>query len=140
MIEKHVILPCGVEEAFALFTRRIGEWWPPERRHTKDPASLIVLSADGPFFERASNGHEVPLGRVLEWDAPVRIVLDWYPGTDPEHPTRVEVRFSPEGAGTRVEVQHGPTAASADLFPLRAPRYDASWDLVLRALRAAADG
>ena len=36
MIRKSVLLPLGPDRAFALFTQRIGEWWPPERRHTSD--------------------------------------------------------------------------------------------------------
>ena len=134
MIKKSVLLPCDRDAAFALFTTRISEWWPPERRHTRDPRSTIVLSPDGPFVERDAAGNEVPLGLVRAWEAPARLLLDWYPGTDAEHPTSVEVLFVPEGDSTRVEVRHDDTPASRDLFPTRAPRYAASWDLVLGAL------
>jgi uncharacterized protein YndB with AHSA1/START domain len=138
MIVKSTLLPCGQAAAFALFTEEIAVWWPPERRHTSDPRSTIVLDPHR-FFERASDGREVELGRVLEWAVPERLVLDWYPGTGPDHPTRVTIRFVPEGEATRVLVEHGPTPASDPLFESRAPRYDASWDLVLGALRAALD-
>jgi uncharacterized protein YndB with AHSA1/START domain len=137
VITKSVLLACGPARAFDLFTNRISEWWPPERRHTGDPKSTITLSESGRFFERGGSGAEVELGAVISWEAPARIVLDWYPGTDKEHPTRVEIRFLVEGEGTRIIVEHGPTAASEDLFPVRAPRYEASWSLVLGALSAA---
>jgi uncharacterized protein YndB with AHSA1/START domain len=137
-IEKSMLLPCGQAEAFALFTQSIAEWWPPERRHLPDPSSKVVLDPSH-FLERDSRGEEIALGRVLEWAAPERLVLDWYPGTDPDHPTRVTIRFVPEDQGTRVLVQHGPTPASEDLFDSRKGRYLASWDLVLRSLRAALD-
>lgn len=137
MIAKHVVLPLPLDAAFRLFTERIGEWWPPERRHTGDPRSAIFLEATGRFAERAGDGREVPLGRVRAWEPPVRLVLDWFPGTDPEHPTEVVITFAAHDDGTRVEVLHRPTAASRDLFDARAPRYGASWDLVLAALRAA---
>jgi len=100
MITKSVLLTCQPERAFELFTRRISEWWPPQRRHTADPASVIVMSEAGRFYERDSDGNEVELGAVLAWEAPKRLVLDWYPGTDRAHPTRVEVSFSPAGAAT----------------------------------------
>ena len=138
MIEKSVLLPCPPERAFALFTERAGEWWPPARRHTKDPASTIRMEAAGRFFERAGDGQEVELGRVRVWQPPARLVLDWYPGTDAAHPTEVEVEFVVEGTGTRVRVVHREGPASAELFPARAPRYDASWELVLAALAGAA--
>jgi uncharacterized protein YndB with AHSA1/START domain len=139
VIEKSIVLPCGPERAFALFTGEISRWWPPERRHTDDPASRITLDADGPFFEEAADGTTVPLGRVRAWEPPARLLLDFYPGTDPERPTEVEVEFAAEGAGTRVRVRHRPTAASASVFDDRAPSFVRAWDLVLPALAAHAD-
>jgi len=41
-------------------------------------------------------------------------------------------------AATLVVIQHSATASSESLFPARAPRYEASWALVLEALAAAA--
>ncbi len=134
MIVKSIVLTCSPERAFHLFTSRISDWWPPERRHTNDPNSVLVLSEAGRFFERDRSGNEVELGSVLAWEPPKRLLLDWFPGTDPEHPTRVEVLFDPDGDATRVIVNHGATPASESLFPTRAPRYEASWTLVLAAL------
>ncbi len=134
MIERSVLLPCAPERAFQLFTGEASRWWPPQRRHTGDPASEITLAAGGAFFERAADGTTVDLGRVRVWEPPVRLVLDFYPGTDPDHPTEVEIAFTPEGDGTRVRVLHGPTAASAALFEGRAPTFAVSWEQVLAAL------
>jgi uncharacterized protein YndB with AHSA1/START domain len=138
VITKSVVLACEPERAFHLFTDRISDWWPPERRHTPDRDSLIVLSEAGRFFERDRTGKEVELGTVIAWEPPRRLVLDWYPGTDRNHPTRVEVRFVPEGEATRVVVEHSATEASAALFPTRMARYQASWSQVLATLAAAA--
>lgn len=133
MIQKSVLLPRPPAAAFALFTERASEWWPPERRHTKDPKSTITLTAEGRFSER-SGDHEVQLGRVRAWEPGRRLLLDWFPGTDAEHPTEVEITFTAEGDGTRVTVLHRPLPVSEKLFGDRAPRYAASWDLVLAAL------
>lgn len=137
LVEKSVHLPCSPERAFRLFTARIDEWWPPGRRHLEHPQSVIALSRER-FWESAPNGDAVELGQIQSWEPPNRIVLDWFPGTDAEHPTRVEVDFVPEGEGTSVQIKHRAGPRSVDLFPLRAPRYAASWDLVLEALVAAA--
>jgi uncharacterized protein YndB with AHSA1/START domain len=141
-VEKTVLLTCTVERAFSLFTDRASQWWPPERRHTGDPESTISILAAGRFFERARDGREVELGRVRVFEPPSRLVLDFYPGTDAEHPTEVEVLFAAEGGGavTRVTVLHRATAASESLFESRAPRYVASWDLLLGSLAALANG
>lgn len=136
MIQKSVLLPCDKAQAFALFTEEISVWWPPERRHTKDADSRIVLAEDGPFFEESSDGERAQLGRVKLWDPPHRLELDWYPGTGPDAPTRVAVTFVEEDHGTRVRVEHGPLPVSEQLYPTRADKYAASWDLVLAALDA----
>ena len=137
MIDKSVVLPCGPARAFSLFTEQISAWWPADRRHTPDPRSELFLSASGRFWERARDGHEVELGRVRVWNPPHGLVLDFYVGTDAAHPTEVEVRFIPEGEGTRVAVTHRPTALSKDMWERRAPRFERSWDVVLAALAAA---
>ncbi len=141
MIEKSVVLPCTLARAFELFTSRISLWWPPERRHTGDPSSELFLLASGRFYERARDGREVDLGRVRAWEAPRRLLLDFYPGTDAEHPTEVEVHFGLEEGDalrTRVTVHHRATEASRAIFETRAPRFVASWGVVLPALERAA--
>ena len=93
MIVKSTMLRCSVDRAFELFTEHAGLWWPPERRHTADAASEIRLEPSGRFFERAMDGTEVELGVVRVFEPARRLVLDWYPGTGREQPTRVEIRF-----------------------------------------------
>ena len=138
MIARSVVLACPLERAFVLFTAQIGAWWPPERRHTGDPNSQIYLLESGRFFERSESGVEVELGAVVRWEAPTQLVLDWYPGTSREQPTRVEVRFASVADGTRLTIEHSATAESEALFPSRAAKYQASWALVLEALERAA--
>jgi hypothetical protein len=138
MITKSVLLRMTPDAAFRLFTGQISAWWPAERRHTSDPRSTLHLYADGRFFERASDGYELELGRVIEWTAPERIVLDFYIATGPAHPTRAEILFVAEGAGTRVTIIHTSAAESESLWDERAPRYERSWEVVLAALSAAA--
>ena len=133
MIKKSILLACPMDRAFYLFTQAASEWWPLERRHTQDPLSQIQMLPSGRFWERAADGHEVDLGHVREWDPPHRLVLDFYPGTDAQHPTLVVVTFAAEGDATRVTVDHRPTAVSEDLWKLRVPRFEQSWELVLAA-------
>jgi uncharacterized protein YndB with AHSA1/START domain len=137
MIHKSVLLPCDLAHAFQLFTAEISVWWPAERRHTGDPQSEIIMLASGPFYERSRDERRMELGRMREWDPPHHLLFDFYPGTDADHPTEVTVTFTAEEGGTRLTIQHGPTPASADLFDLRAPRYQTSWELVAQAMALA---
>jgi Activator of Hsp90 ATPase homolog 1-like protein len=138
MMVKSVVLPLAPLAAFDLFTQKIGEWWPVDRRHTQDPASAIFLLQSGRFYERARDGREVELGRVRSWELPKRILLDFFIATGPERPTEVEITFAAQGSGTCVTVTHRPKPESEPLWTERAPRYERSWDVVLAALARAA--
>jgi hypothetical protein len=137
MIGKRIVLRCSPERAFLLFTEEAGRWWPAERRHTDDAASAIRIEATGRFYERAVDGSEVELGVARVFDPPRRLLLDWYPGTGPAHPTQVEIRFAAVDGGTEVTVAHAIGTAPAEVFARNAPRYAQSWDRVLEALAAA---
>ena len=137
MIVKSVVLPLAPIAAFELFTQKIGEWWPADRRHTQDPTSEIFLLESGRFYERARDGREVELGYVRFWNLPNRILLDFFIATGPEQPTEVEIAFAAQGSGTLVTVTHRPKPASEALWTERASRYEQSWDVVLAALSRA---
>jgi hypothetical protein len=134
MITHSVLLACSVERAFELFTVHASAWWPATRRHTPDAASHIVLEPLGRFYERATDGREVDLGRVVEWSPPRRLRLDFYVGTGPDLPTDVLVDFAPEGEGARVTVVHRPRPVSQAAWDRRAPAFASSWEAVLTAL------
>jgi uncharacterized protein YndB with AHSA1/START domain len=136
MIRKTVVLACDPQRAFELFTERAGQWWPADRRHTNDAASSIFVEPGGRFFERSRAGAEVELGVVRVFEPPRRLVLDWYPGTGPKAPTRLEVRFEAEADGTRVTITHTAGAAGDERFNRNAKAYRRSWDSVLAALRS----
>ena len=137
MIEFSVVLTGDSERAFDLFTTRISDWWPPTHRLTKDPASVITISRDGTFRERATDGREMNLGCVRSWDRPRGITFDFYLGTGPDLPTEVVVTFEPDPNGTRVVVRHRPLPVSAAIWAGRVSRYEASWTIVLQALTVA---
>lgn len=133
MIEKSVLLDMTQPAAFRLFTERIADWWPKTHRPSKDPESRLFLEAAGRFFERATDGREIELGRVLVWAPPERLELDFYIGTGADRPTALVITFTPEDTKTRVSVNHRPKKESEDIWAQRAPVFDRSWDAVLAA-------
>ena len=138
MITQSVHLQLAPAAAFSLFTARISEWWPRQNRHLDDPASTLHLLESGRFFERATDGREVELGKVRVWETGKRIVLDFYVATGPQRPTEVEVRFDAADAGTCVTVTHTSKPESEGAWTERAPRYSRAWERVLGALAHAA--
>jgi Activator of Hsp90 ATPase homolog 1-like protein len=140
VIAKRVQLACDPLRAFEIFTEQASIWWPPARRHTGDADSAIAMLATGRFWERARDGHEVELGRVLEWRPGEQLVLDFYPGSDADHPTRVVVLFEARDGGTLVTVEHAPLPASEAIWSQRAAKFAQSWDILLPALAAYVTG
>ena len=134
MISRTVLLACDPHQAFALFTEQISTWWPVSHRPSKSSEGQLVLDPLGPFFERAADGTETPLGRVLEWRPPHHLLLDFYLGTSPTAPTAVTVTFTPQGSGTLVKIHHSPKPESQALWDQRASVYERSWASVLAAL------
>jgi uncharacterized protein YndB with AHSA1/START domain len=56
------------------------------------------------------DGSECQWGKVLTWDPPRKVVLAWQITSQwqfgAQFMTEVEVRFTPEGTGTLVELEH----------------------------------
>ena len=107
-----VVVSVPPARAFAAFTGNIGRWWPKGRTAAATPHAAIVIEprAGGRWFERDAEGRETDWGVVLEWAPPHRLLLGWQLNArfshDPECTTEVEVRFTPEGAGTLVSLEH----------------------------------
>ncbi len=137
MIVKSTVLPLSQAAAFDLVTQRITALWPGDRRLTGDPSSSIIMLETGRFYERASDGRELELGKVLAWQCPTRILLDFYLGTGQGRPTALELTFAAEGDGTKVTVTHRPKPGSMMLWAAIAPRLEPAWNAVISALSTA---
>lgn len=96
-----------LDEAFAVFTRQIGAWWPLPTHGLFGPDAGAVAFERGLLVERAVDGRTSVWAEVLHWDPPHRIVLAWHPGREAADASEVEVRFTASaGGGTRVELEH----------------------------------
>lgn len=113
-VRKSITVAAPRELAFRVFTERMSTWWPLVSHHIGAVAAVAAVvepRAGGRWYERGDDGSECEWGRVLAWEPPSRIVLDWQIGADwkhaPELHTTVEVRFVALDAGTtRVELEH----------------------------------
>lgn len=111
-VRKSIFVDSSQEDAFALFTSGMASWWPKSHKLTDADleGQFIETHQGGRWYQRAVDGSECEVGSVATWDPPSRLVLIWRLDAewtyDPDLATEVEVRFMPEGSGTRVELEH----------------------------------
>jgi uncharacterized protein YndB with AHSA1/START domain len=134
-------------DAFRLFTRDMGTWWPlgvhslavDEHEGRVQTETLTFQEREGGrIVERMSDGTEGTWGTVLVWEPPSRVVLAWKPNTNEHPPTELEVRFTPEGAGTLVELEHRGWERLGESADASRASYGEGWGSVLSMFAAAA--
>jgi uncharacterized protein YndB with AHSA1/START domain len=113
LVKKQVFVKTTPERAFEVFTTEMSTWWPLATHHiSKIDAKNAVIEpfVGGRWFERGVDDSECDWGTVLAWDPPARLVLAWQISADWQHDkalmTEVEVRFTAENGGTRVDLEH----------------------------------
>ena len=134
VVRRSVTVARSREEAFRVFTEEIGSWWPLETHSIgKDgrPAETAAIDGreGGRFYERTGSGTE-HWGTILVWEPPARIVISWE--LIPERPpTEIEVLFTEEGDGTRVDLEHRGFERLGDEAENVAASYSNGWTMVL---------
>jgi uncharacterized protein YndB with AHSA1/START domain len=141
-VRKSLVVKCSPVRAFEVFTREIGSWWPLSQYSIgQDKITEVVFEekVGGRIFERHGDGGEGEWGRVLAWDPPNWFAMSWYPGGTPDKATELEVRFAPEGDGTRVDLEHsGWEILGAEAADTRG-QYEGGWQGVLSHFETAAN-
>ena len=134
-VHESVHVGCPVEEAFALFTTGMGEWWPLDKAsYGGDRAKDIFLEphVGGRFFERFVDGDELQVGTVVVCEPPWRIIFTWTTA-DWEGETEVEVTFTPQDDGTRVDLSHRGFDRIGPLGTDVAAKFRGGWPGVMHA-------
>ena len=134
-IVRSVTVRVDQKAAFDLFTEGIASWWPLGTHSVFQEEGETVFFEQhegGRIFERTPDGKEADWGSVLAWEPPDRVVYDWHPEPG-SIATEVEVRFSPEGDATRVELEHRGWERLGDNGPAKRASYNApdGWDQVI---------
>jgi uncharacterized protein YndB with AHSA1/START domain len=115
VVRRQIIVDVPLSTAFETFTRRFGDFKPPEHNLLGAPIAETVFEprVGGNIYDRATDGTECRWARILAYDPPDRVVFSWDISprwqiiTDPALASEVEVLFiaeSPER--TRLELEH----------------------------------
>jgi uncharacterized protein YndB with AHSA1/START domain len=137
-VRKSVHVEVPPEDAFRVFTERLADWWPLATHSGYEQDAATVAFAGGRLVETSRAGVENVWGEVTAWEPPGRVAFTWNPNLEKDHYTEVEVRFTANGSGTRVELEH----RAWDVLGARGAdtreRYDRGWVGVLDRYAAAA--
>ena len=111
-VRKSIQVNATPERAFDVFTSGIGRWWPKTHKIGKADLDRPVIEprSGGRWYEIDVDGSECEIGRVAAWDPPSRLLLIWQLTPeftyDPDLITEVEILFTADGNGTRVDLEH----------------------------------
>jgi uncharacterized protein YndB with AHSA1/START domain len=133
VVRKSLQVAAPVERSWEVFTERIAEWWPLASHSIhKDRAETVVLERreGGRMYEVSVDGEEAYWGTVVAWEPPRRLVVSWKVDPERTEPTEWEIRFEPEGEGTRVEFEHRGWERYEDGAELSG-NYERGWEFIL---------
>jgi uncharacterized protein YndB with AHSA1/START domain len=108
------VVDASPPQAFAVFTSGIDRWWPKSHGIGATPITQSVIEpfVGGRWYTQHEDGSDVVLGHVRVWEPAQRLVVswevsaEWKPDPRPAFTSEVEVRFTAEAGGTRVELEH----------------------------------
>jgi uncharacterized protein YndB with AHSA1/START domain len=141
-IVRTVTVQAPPQRAFELFTERMGTWWPLQTHSIAVDQGLdqraqtlrVEPREGGELEEVLDDGSTRTWGRIDVWEPPSRVVYRWKPNDLPTPPTEVEARFTPDGEGTRVDLEHrgweGLGEVARQIHPLYSS--DGGWAMVLQ--------
>jgi uncharacterized protein YndB with AHSA1/START domain len=137
-VRRSVTVNATPERAFEVFTAGFSTWWPLESHHigkTVAAEGILEPRAGGRWFERGEDGSECNWGKVLAWEPPTRLLLAWQINGrwqfDPALITEVDIRFTPDGNGTHVELEHRKLEALGDQAEAMAQAFTGGWGMLL---------
>ena len=147
-IRKSFTVRAAPEKAFAVFTADFGRWWPKTHYIGDSPLTGAVVEPrkGGRWYGQHADGVDRPWGEVLVWEPPTRLVLIWRIsfqwGYDPKLHTEVDVRFTREGDGTRIDFEHRGLEAFGDSEAAVETRtkMNGGWGKILESYQAAVNG
>jgi uncharacterized protein YndB with AHSA1/START domain len=128
-IRKSVTVPIPVEKAFRLFTDGANSWWPVASHSIGgEEVESVTFDPDGKrVYEHHADGTERDWADITAWEPPSRFRLNWR--VNPEKiGTEVEVQFTADGDGTRVDLEH---RGWENCGPGERSSYDGGWEFVL---------
>ena len=133
-IHREILVDAPPDTAFAVFTSKIGDWWPLAELSVFGAGATVGFE-DGALVERSPDGHSAEWGQVTSWLPPGEFSMTWHPGRDTLAASQITVTFRAAGDQTLVVLEHAGWDVFADPAAARA-EYEHGWLEVLRLYQA----
>jgi catechol 2,3-dioxygenase-like lactoylglutathione lyase family enzyme len=106
-IEHTYELACSPEDAFAVFTGRVAEWW--HSAYAPEGLRSVHIAGDvgGAASMELTDHTTFSWGTVTVWDPPGHYAQTFTLAQDPEHPSTLDLQFSAGPGGCTVRFAHG---------------------------------
>ena len=133
IIHKTITVARPPDVAFKIFAEEMTQWWPLDKYSFLGPDATLTMEprAGGRFVETAPDGREHVIGEVVRYEPGVRLTYTWT-HMEGKGVTEIDIRFTADGNGTRIDLAHGGFDKLADAEQLSAS-YDSGWNEVLAA-------
>jgi uncharacterized protein YndB with AHSA1/START domain len=130
-VVKTITVRARPQRAFAAFVTDFARWWPLSSHHVGSAAAavdcIIEPRPGGSVFERDAAGNDTVWGSVLAYEPPHCLAISWHAGKSPDVAQRLELRFTAEDGGTRVELTHSGWEALGEAAQSVRDSYDRGW-------------
>ena len=106
-IVRAVSVSWPAADAFRRFTADFGAWWPRYTHSIGGPrVKCVVLEprVGGAIYEEHHDGSRYAWGTVVAFEPPRRLAFTFHAAYDERDAQQVEITFTPEARGTRVEL------------------------------------
>jgi uncharacterized protein YndB with AHSA1/START domain len=93
--------------AFHRFTAEFASWWPKHACSiggNRVERLVFECRVGGRIYEEHRDGTRFLSGTVTALDPPTHVAFDWFSTREPADAQHVDIRFQPDGSGTRVEL------------------------------------
>jgi uncharacterized protein YndB with AHSA1/START domain len=139
---REILVDADRALAFAVFTQRIGAWWPLGEHSVHGAGAAVAfdrLAVGGRIIESLAGADDSVWGTVTRWEPDTMLGFTWHPGHSDgdERASQVTVSFEDQDGKTLVRLEHSGWEVLGEQAQAARDEYDQGWPVVLDRYAAA---
>lgn len=139
-LQREILVDADRALAFAVFTQRIGAWWPVGEHSVHGEGATVVfdrLEVGGRIVESKTGADDAVWGTVTHWEPDSMLGFTWHPGHGDDRASRVTVSFEDQDGKTLVRLEHSGWEVFGEQAEAARKEYGHGWPVVLDRYAAA---